>query len=105
MLVALETITIGGALNGNARGRGDRRRQGAEDLRRKGVGPGGGAAGGDDSGGASGGAIQLVAGTSITIEATGSVHVGAGGGSFGGVSSQEAAAAAAADRSCSRRCR
>jgi hypothetical protein len=48
----------------------------------------GGAA--DSSGGSGGGAIQLVAGTSITIEATGVVGVGAGGGGFGGISGQEA---------------
>lgn len=49
-----------------------------------------GSAGGD-IGGAGGGAIQLVAGTSITIKAAGLIHVGAGGGGFGGISTQNAA--------------
>ena len=136
VFIALETITIGGALNGNSRedvgvaGGSSQRTHGG-----KGVGPGGGAAagaltassggsycgiggaggaesgtpspggvaygtpaitplvagssGGDDSGGAGGGAIQLVAGTSITVESTGVIHVGAGRGGFGGISGQE----------------
>lgn len=46
---------------------------------------------GGDIGGAGGGAIQLVAGTAITIAASGVVDVGAGGGGFGGISTQNAA--------------
>ena len=46
---------------------------------------------GGDIGGAGGGAIQLVAGTSITIAATGLIQVGAGGGGFGGIRTQNAA--------------
>jgi hypothetical protein len=45
---------------------------------------------GDGSAGSGGGAIELVAGASITIESTGLVQVGGGGGGFGGVSGQEA---------------
>lgn len=46
----------------------------------------GGSTGGNgfDQGGAGGGAIQLVAGESITIATTGVVHVGGGGAYFGG---------------------
>ena len=40
--------------------------------------------------GSGGGGVQLVAGTSITIDSTGLIHVGAGGGTFGGISTQEA---------------
>ncbi len=49
-----------------------------------------GSAGGD-IGGAGGGAVQLVAGTSITVAAGGLVHVGGGGGGFGGIKTQNAA--------------
>ena len=54
----------------------------------------GGSSGGSGSGGAGsgGGAIQLVAGNSITISPGGSIQVGAGGGGFGGISGQEAGA-------------
>jgi hypothetical protein len=45
---------------------------------------------GDGTPGSGGGAIQLVAGRSIVIETSGLVHVGAGGGAFGGISGQEA---------------
>jgi hypothetical protein len=52
----------------------------------------GGSGGGAGAGGAGGGggAIQLSAGTSITVEASGLIHVGGGGGTFGGISGQEA---------------
>lgn len=52
----------------------------------------GGSGGGAGAGGAGGGggAIQLSAGTSITIESGGLIHVGGGGGGFGGISGQEA---------------
>ncbi len=46
---------------------------------------------GGGGGGSGGGAIQLIAGTSITVDASGVIHVGAGGGAFGGISGQEAA--------------
>ncbi len=49
-----------------------------------------GGAGDVGSAGAGGGAIQLVAGKSITIETAGLIQVGAGGGGFGGISGQEA---------------
>ncbi|HSQ62046.1 MAG TPA: hypothetical protein VLM85_02485 [Polyangiaceae bacterium] len=54
----------------------------------------GGSSGGAGSGGAGsgGGAVQLVAGTSITIDATGLIQVGGGGGGFGGISGQQAGA-------------
>jgi hypothetical protein len=42
------------------------------------------------TGGAGGGAVQLVAGTSITIEASGVVSAGAGGGGLGGIGGQGA---------------
>lgn len=139
VFVALDTITITGTLNGNARddvavGGG----QTQKTSHAPGAGPGGGGAGttaaaggggsycgtggegaaesgsvsqsgktygspaiaplvggssggaGSGSAGSGGGAIQLVAGTSITIAATGLIHVGAGGGGFGGISTQEA---------------
>lgn len=140
VFVALDTITIAGTFNGNARG--DVAIAGGQEVRTtraKGAGPGGGGAGtatagggggsfcgvggagaaesgnpspvgttygpaeitplvGGSSGGAGdvgsagpgGGAIQLVAGKSITIDASGLVHVGGGGGGFGGISGQEA---------------
>jgi hypothetical protein len=54
----------------------------------------GGSSGGSGSAsaGSGGGAVQLVAGTSITIDAGGYVQVGGGGGGFGGISGQEAGA-------------
>lgn len=45
---------------------------------------------GDGYAGSGGGAIQLVAGQSITIAPAGLIQVGAGGGGFGGISGQEA---------------
>ncbi len=53
----------------------------------------GGSSGGasDAHGGAGGGAIQLVAGNSLTIAITGLVHVGGGGGGFGGAASTQEA--------------
>jgi hypothetical protein len=54
----------------------------------------GGSSGGSGDGagaGSGGGALQLVAGKSITIDASGLIHVGAGGGGFGGISTQDAA--------------
>lgn len=139
VFVALDTITITGTFNGNARDdvaiAGGRSQPTA---RAKGAGPGGGGASdnaagaggsycgvggagasesgtattggatygsdaitplvGGSSGGAGqgagagsgGGALQLVAGKSITIDASGLIHVGAGGGSFGGISTQDA---------------
>jgi hypothetical protein len=139
VFIALDTITISGALNANASedvgvAGGDSQ----ETVRAMGTGPGGGGAGtataaggggsycgtggaggaesgatsaggmaygtaqltplaagasggaGDGAPGAGGGAIQLVAGTSITIESAGLIHVGGGGGGFGGISGQEA---------------
>ena len=53
----------------------------------------GGSTGGSGEGagaGSGGGALQLVAGKSITIDASGLVHVGAGGGGFGGIGGQDA---------------
>ena len=140
VFIALDTITIEGALNGN--GKGDVAIAGGQEVktfRTKGAGPGGGGSGtatagggggsycgvggagaaesgtpspvgaaygtpeitplvGGSSGGAGdlgsagsgGGAIQLVAGTSIAVTGTGLIHVGAGGGTFGGISGQEA---------------
>ena len=139
VFIALETISIGGSLDGSSREDvGIAGGQTQKTKRTKGAGVGGGGAGtavaasgggsycgiggaggaesgavtpggvaygtpeisplapgssggaADGSGGSGGGAIQLVAGTSITIEATGAVAVGAGGGGFGGISGQEA---------------
>lgn len=52
----------------------------------------GGSSGGAGDGlpGSGGGAVQLVAGTSITIAASGLIQAGGGGGAFGGISGQEA---------------
>jgi hypothetical protein len=139
VFVALDTITITGTFNGNARD--DVAIAGGQSQatsRAKGAGPGGGGAsptaaggggsycgvggagasesgapttggatygsdaitplvGGSSGGagqgpgsGAGGGALQLVAGKSITIDASGLIHVGAGGGGFGGISTQDA---------------
>lgn len=139
VFVALDTITITGTFNGNARD--DVAIAGGRSQltsRAKGAGPGGGnaspnaagaggsycgvgGAGATESGtattggatygsdaitplvggssggagqgpgsGAGGGALQLVAGKSITIDASGLIHVGAGGGGFGGITTQDA---------------
>jgi hypothetical protein len=138
VLIALETITIAGSLDGSSKAEvGIAGGSSPKTEKTKGVGPGGGSAsgalaasgggsycgiggggaaetggtatlggtaygtpaitplvagssGGDVGSGAGGGAIQLVAGKTITIEASGKINVGAGGGGFGGISTQEA---------------
>jgi hypothetical protein len=52
--------------------------------------PGSSGGAGSGTSGSGGGAIQLVAGASITVLATGVIQAGGGGGGFGGVSGQEA---------------
>ena len=139
VFIALDTITIAGTLNGNARtdvAIGGGQSQTTGDTRGGGAGGGGagtattaggggsycgmGGVGGAETGSASvasaaygtaqitpliggssggagtgsagsgGGAIQLIAGRSITIDVTGLIQVGGGGGGFGGISGQEA---------------
>lgn len=55
------------------------------------AGSAGGVQGSNGGGGAGGGAVQLVAGTSITVGASGVVQAGAGGGELGGTGGQGAA--------------